>query len=74
MDFLTFALPFYSTICIVALLNILFFLFSQNLLMLNSGLIKKTKLPCSQQVFVLLDRRFIESLYILSIGIHLSGE
>ena len=35
---------------------------------------KKTKLPCRQQVFVLLDRHFIESLYILSIGIHHSGE
>ena len=41
MDFLTFALLFYSTICLVALLNILFFLFSQNLLMLKNGLIKK---------------------------------
>ena len=71
--FWTFVLFFYLTIYVLALLQILFCLICWNPLILKNGLIKKFKLLCSRQVFVLLDWRFIESSYLVSICIHLSG-
>ena len=72
MAFWTFVL-FYLTIYVLPLLHILFCLICWNLLILKNGLIKKINLRCSRQVFVLLDLRFIESSYMVSICIHLSG-
>ena len=59
--FFTFVLLSYLAIYVPALLHILFCLICQNLLILKNGLIKKFKLGCSQQVFVLSDWRFTES-------------
>ena len=69
-----FLLLFYLTIYVLALLHILFRMICRKLLILNNGLKKIFKLQFSQQIFVLLDWLFIESSYMVSICIHISGE